>query len=421
MEEYMPEWTENILKETLINHMNNRLLDVFNIRGYERPLNPNEWDFLQGRNLINANDTFMYFLREYLIYTYLTDILWISFSQKSSNEIQIQSYSRLNWSWFEFKNPTIYTPLNNSHSFDKYGTIFPNGSLSNQYIIEHITQKNKNECIMIGEHTHIPSIPTKNKVVYVEDSESHQEIIEKIKKERPCLLIATFGTTNFWANDSRIMNKELCEYCKDHNIFIHIDMAYASHYLSKQQKDRLNKNHTYIYSIMTDPHKMISWLGCSLLLFPNGRIQENENNYFRSFWTEAWTSLDCIPTYQAVKFLIDQSEKSLETLKQDCLKKANIILKIFENLWYNRFWDKWDYLQYPNIAIEIWSEKQRDYIIKILNKQWITVAKIDQINKYGIRIFVSPTIDFSDENMSYLTESFKWLPQKECFVNIDDN
>ncbi len=386
-------------------------IDFFNIRWFNN-IDINN-DDIKWRNLVNKSDEKMVDLQEYMIYSHLQDILWIPLQYKS---FHIKEYTRFEWDpgfWF---NNNITKRL-----FDDLGyhqipwAIFPNWSTANWYIINYMKSINNNKTIAISKDSH-SSIKNQKGVSLIKDSEV-QDIIKTLNDIKAWGIIATFGTTNYWTDDDRIMSKDILDYCEDKNILIHLDMAYAWYYLSDQKKERLKNNYEYINSIMIDPHKLICDIWCSLLLFPNRSNHESsEVDYFHWLWTIAGTSLSPRAAYQAREFLNKYWLQWLNTLKKECLNKAKKIAKWFEEAWYELFVSS-EEMQYPNVCVKVEQEWQ-SYIVEIFERKWFQIATIKDWENSWIRIFVSPTDEFNNNIIDFL-EIIQSIP-KETFIRLEE-
>lgn len=344
--------------------------DLFNIRWYSINLTDSQRHHIKNRNLVNAKDREMLQLQQFLIYGHLQNILDIDINT-ATNDHSIQNYDTFNIR----QQPWI---------------IFTNGSQANQYAIQEIS--------MITKKSLISNLSSHKSVLkhadVVSTDVSSQNIIQHIKRQNWWWIIATFGTTNFGDNDDRIMNTEILEYCHKKNILIHLDMAYGWYYLTEQQRSRLRANSKYIYSIMLDPHKMICDYGCSLLLYPNWRHQNNESiSYFDWLGIEAGTSISPLASYQAQLFLKTYWLAGLQTIKDSCLHIAKQIGSAFEDAWHRLYIESKN-MQYPNVCIKLNDKISMNRLYDLYERNNFSIAKINTDTEFGIRIFVSPTEEF---------------------------
>lgn len=367
-----------------------QIIDFFNIRWYGTPF---DYTKVQWRNLVNGNDEEMSKLQKYLIYAHLLDILWICLPLRENTILQYDRFE--GWDpWFCF-----FTTDDKPDSYDVFdfddlpGCVFPNGSSANRWAIEYI-QKLTWKAMMTSYNAHT-SVKSQSWIT-ISPCEQTQGYMEYMRNNTIWWIVATFGTTNFWSNDERIMDTDLLQYCKDNGVLIHIDMAYGWYYLSEAQRLWLRNNYHCIHSIMIDPHKMISDIGCSLLLFPNWfKSNVSKIEYFHGLWTAAWTSLSPMAAYQAKEFLQTYWMQWLRELQWRCMRIAETIAKWFESLGYTLYVSA-DAMQYPNICVRLEDEKMMNYIIDYFKKRGFMLAKIHDGENYGVRIFVSPVWEFFD-------------------------
>ncbi|XP_076754487.1 aromatic-L-amino-acid decarboxylase [Xylocopa sonorina] len=204
---------------------------------------------------------------------------------------------------------------------------------------------------------------------------------EDVKKGLiPFCLIATLGTTPTCAFDKL---DELGPICKMHNIWMHIDAAYAGTAFICPEYQHLMSGIEYCDSFNVNAHKfMLVHFDCSLLWLKDSTKVKEVCNVERVYLPNS--EAEIIPDYRHWQFSLGRRFRSMKlwfVLRifgaegiQEHVRRMIRLTKIFEN--YVKFDNRFEIVGVPSIALVCFKIKGDNELTKELHRRLLADRKV---------------------------------------------